>query len=30
MYMIFITFGKYCFDYISYDHEGVDNEVKYI
>ena len=42
MYMPFITFiykvgknyktyyGKYCFDYISDDHEGLDNEVKYI
>ena len=40
--MIFITFiykvgknpktyyGKCCFDYISDDHEGLDNEVKYI
>ena len=40
MYMPFITFiykvgrnyntyyGKYCFDYISDDHEGLDNEVK--
>ena len=25
-----IYFGKYCFDYISDDHEGLDNEVKYI
>ena len=23
-------FGKYCFDYISDDHEGLDNEVKNI
>jgi hypothetical protein len=23
-------YGKYCFDYISDDHEGLDNEVKYI
>ena len=42
MYMPFITFiykvgkspktyyGKYCFDCISDDHEGLDNEVKYI
>ena len=42
MYMPFITFiykvgkthktyyGKYCFNYISDDHEGLDNEVKYI
>jgi len=42
MYMPFITFiykvgknyktyyGKYFFDYISDDHEGLDNEVKYI
>ena len=42
LYMSFITFiyrvgknhktyyGKYCFDYISDDHEGLDNEVKYI
>jgi transcriptional regulator with AAA-type ATPase domain len=42
LYMPFITFiykvgkndktyyGKYCFDYISDDHEGLDNEVKYI
>jgi hypothetical protein len=42
IYMPFITFiykvgknyktyyGKYCFDYISDDHEGLDNEVKYI
>jgi len=42
MYMPFITFiykvgkhnktyyGKYCFDYISDDHEGLDNEVEYI
>ena len=22
-------YGKYCFDYISDDHEGLDNEVKY-
>ena len=41
LYMPFITFiykvgknsktyyGKYCFDYISDDHEGLDNEVKY-
>jgi len=41
MYMPFITFiykvgknnktyyGKYCFDYISDDHEGLDDEVKY-
>ena len=21
-------YGKYCFDYISDDHEGLDNEVK--
>ncbi len=40
MYMPFITFiykigknnktyyGKYCFDYISDDHEGLDDEVK--
>ena len=40
IYMPFITFiykvgknyntyyGKYCFDYISDDHEGLDNEVK--
>ena len=40
--MMFITFiykvgknpktyyGKCCFDYISDDHEGLDNEVKYI
>ena len=42
MYMPFITFiykvgknyktyyGKYCFDYISDDHEGLDNVVKNI
>ena len=42
IYMPFITFiykvgknyktyyGKYCIDYISDDHEGLDNEVKYI
>jgi hypothetical protein len=42
IYMPFITFiykvgknyktyyGKYCFDDISDDHEGLDNEVKYI
>ena len=42
MYMPFITFiykvgknyktyyGKYCFDYISDNHEGLDNEVEYI
>ena len=42
MYMPFITFiykvgknsktyyGKYCVDYISDDHEGLDNEVKNI
>ena len=42
MYMPFITFiykvgkndktyyGKYCFDYISDDHEGLNNEVKNI
>ena len=41
MYMPFITFiykvgkndktyyGKYCFDYISDDHEGLDDEVKH-
>ena len=41
MYMPFITFiykvgknnktyyGKYCVDYVSDDHEGLDNEVKY-
>ena len=23
-------YGKYCFDYISDDHEGLDSEVKYI
>jgi hypothetical protein len=23
-------YGKYCFDYISDDHEGLDNEVKQI
>lgn len=23
-------FGKYCFNYISDDHDGLDNEVKYI
>ena len=23
-------YGKYCTDYISDDHEGLDNEVKYI
>ena len=23
-------YGKYCFDCISDDHEGLDNEVKYI
>jgi hypothetical protein len=23
-------YGKYCFDYISDDHEGLDNEVKNI
>lgn len=23
-------YGKYCFDYISDDHEGLDNEVKYV
>ena len=23
-------YGKYCFDYISDDHEGLDNVVKYI
>jgi hypothetical protein len=23
-------YGKYCFDYISDDHDGLDNEVKYI
>ena len=23
-------YGKCCFDYISDDHEGLDNEVKYI
>lgn len=23
-------YGKWCFDYISDDHEGLDNEVKYI
>ena len=23
-------YGKYCFDYISDDHEGLDGEVKYI
>ena len=23
-------YGKYCFDYISDDHEGLDNEVEYI
>jgi len=38
--MSFITFiykvgnkkyyGKYCFDFISDDHNGLDNEVKYI
>jgi len=22
-------YGKYCFDYISDDHEGLDDEVKY-
>lgn len=25
-----IYYGKYCFDYISDDHEGLDNEVKYV
>ena len=42
MYMPFITFiykvgkndktyyGKYCFDYISDNHEGLDNEVRHI
>jgi len=42
LYMPFITFiykvgknsktyyGKYCFDYISDDHDGLDNEVKHI
>jgi hypothetical protein len=24
-----IYYGKYCIDYISDDHEGLDNEVKY-
>jgi len=23
-------YGKYCFDYISDDHEGLDEEVRYI
>ena len=23
-------YGKYCADYVSDDHEGLDNEVKYI
>jgi len=23
-------YGKYCFNYISDDHEGLDNEVEYI
>lgn len=23
-------YGKYCSDYISDDHDGLDNEVKYI
>ena len=23
-------YGKYCFDYISDDHDGLDNEVKYV
>jgi hypothetical protein len=23
-------YGKYCFDYISDDHEGLDNAVRYI
>lgn len=23
-------YGKYCFDYVSDDHDGLDNEVKYI
>ena len=23
-------YGKYCFDYISDDHEGLDNEVEYV
>ena len=23
-------YGKFCFDYISDDHDGLDNEVKYI
>jgi hypothetical protein len=23
-------YGKYCIDYISDDHEGLDNEVKYV
>jgi len=23
-------YGKYCVDYVSDDHEGLDNEVKYI
>lgn len=23
-------YGKYCFDYISDDHEGLDGEVKYV
>jgi hypothetical protein len=23
-------YGKYCFDYISNDHQGLDNNVKYI
>jgi hypothetical protein len=23
-------YGKYCLDYISDDHDGLDNEVKYI
>jgi len=25
-----IYYGKWCFDYISDDHEGLDNEVRYI
>ena len=24
-----IYYGKYCIDYISDDHDGLDNEVKY-
>jgi ribosomal protein S8 len=23
-------YGKYCLDYISEDHDGLDNEIKYI